>query len=245
MIKYQVSTLKGIVLSVSRYAESSAVITLATEKGLFSLIARGVYKAKSPLKPVLIVGNVVLLDIKEKGSGPSLISSAKTVFDASIFYGNQQDISFLFVLEQLSRVLFSQGDSYPLDEVIEILLGLKDDGDVLSLTLLLVGAFYRNLGYNQNVNSCIRCNNSKNIVAFDLDAGGFICNNCVQDEQVRSAEQLQVIKYAFSTIDEKNLKRKVPKITGKLICLGLVNYLLNIFDLDKCSSLDNLLALID
>ncbi len=232
------------VLSVTPYQEDSAVITFVGEEGLFSGLARGVYKPKSSLKSLLIVPNLVKLDYKETSSGIRLISSCQVVEDNSLLAFDYQKSCLLMFLQELSLSLFRFGDSYPSHDIYHLLSSLKDHDEILSYSILLLGIFYRSLGIDEVTDKCISCGKTKNIISYNLVKGGFLCSDCKGEETISSDTKLYILKFAFMPITSDLLKKKVPKEEGKEILSELLNHLINYFDLKPIRSFSLLLEAI-
>lgn len=229
------------VLSVTSYQEDSAVITFVGENGIFSGLAKGVYKPKSPLKPLLIVPNLVKLDFRETASGIHLITSVQVVEDNSLLAYDYQKSCFLMFLQELSLSLFRFGDSYPSVEIYHLLSALKHHDEILSYSILLMGIFYRSLGIDETTNACLICGKTKNIVSYNLEKGGFLCKDCKGDEDLVSETKLYILKYAFMPITDDLLKKTVPLVEGKEILSELLHHLIHYFDLKPIRSFSMLL----
>ena len=227
----------AIVLGITPYQDDSAIVSLAGEKGLFSLIAKGIYKPKSNLKGLLISGSLVNIEYLVSKKGPHFASSLQVLEDASMLMMNYSTSLYLMYLQELSLSLFAYGEMFPYFEIKKLLNALKNGGDVLSITLLTLGVMYRRFGIEMNVESCQKCHRKNNIVSFSLLEGGFICKDCLTDEDnYLDTMDLFVFKYAFSSIDEKNLKKIVPRGNGLKVLVKLNEYLLSYFDLKNMKS---------
>ncbi len=240
MISKQVSNFEGLVISVSQYGEDSAIVSFATDSGLVPLLARGIYKPKSQLKPLLIVGNLLKIDYKHTEKGLYIASSLLVIFDASEAMSNYQESVFLLLLSELSMTLYKFGDSYPYKEASTLISSLLNKGDCLSTTLLLLGTFYRSLGINENVNSCIGCGKKEDIVAYSLQEGGFLCSKCLEgykNVEPCSTLELYVLKFSFMPINQVYLSKTVPQKEGLKILNGLLNNLVDYFDLHPIKTL--------
>lgn len=228
----------AIVLGITPYQDDSAIVSLAGEKGLFSLIAKGIYKPKSNLKGLLISGSLINIEYLVSKKGPHFASSLQVLEDASMLMMKYSTSLYLMYLQELSLSLFAYGEMFPFTEIKMILNALKDGGDVLSITLLTLGVLYRRFGIEMNVESCQKCHRKDNIVSFSLTEGGFICQDCLTKEDDHNLDKMDlfVFKYAFSQLDEKNLKRKVPHENGLKALVKLNDYLLSYFDLKNMKS---------
>ncbi len=244
MISLPIQESLCLVLSVTPYQEDSAVITLVGENGLFSALARGIYKPKSPLKPLLIVSNLVRVDYRETSGGTRLISSCKLVEDNSVLAFDYPKSCFLMFLQELSLTLFRFGDAYPSDDIYQLLSALKSHDEILSYSILLLGIFYRSLGINEVTDHCLVCGKTRNIVTYNLQKGGFLCKECKGEESIASDTKLYILKFAFMPIQEDLLKKRVPKEEGKEILSELLNHLLSYFDLKPIRSFSMLLQAI-
>ncbi len=232
------------VLSVTPYQEDSAVITFVGENGIFSGLARGVYKPKSALKPVLIVPNLVKIDYRETSSGIHLITSVQVVEDNSLLAYDYPKSCFLMFLQELSLSLYRFGDAYPSAEIYHLLSALKHHDEILSYSILLMGIFYRSLGIDETTNACLICGKTKNIVAYNLVKGGFLCKDCKGDEPQSSETKLYILKYAFLPLSDEILNKTVPLEEGKEILSELLQHLIQYFDLKPIRSFSMLLEAI-
>lgn len=60
-------------------------------------------------------------------------------------------------LSELSIRLYHYGDVFPVEDVKKILSSLERGGDLLSNSLLILGAIYKSLGLKRNVQECVSC----------------------------------------------------------------------------------------
>lgn len=236
---------KAIVLLSTRYKEDSAIITLVGEKGLFSLLARGIYKMKSPLKPLLISGSLVYVEFR-KSSEISFASSVKVLWDSSELLTSYVSSLYLMYLEELCLSLYQFDDPFPFDEILRIVQSLRN-GDTLSLTLLTLGVLYRSLGIGLETQRCVRCKKTRNIVGYSFQDGGFLCKDCIREGDTLATDRndLYVLKFTFHPLDEEILSKKVFHENGmRMLCL-LNDRLLSCFDLKKTKSFPLLLSALE
>ncbi len=233
-------SIKGLIVSASKYNETSAVITLATEEeGLVSFLCNRVYDVKSQLKPMLIVGSTVEVFYSVRGSSYHTANQVKVIYDGSVLYLSYVKTCFLLLMQELCQKFFNFDDSFPVKEAQSIVSSLSEDGDPLSLSLLLIGCIYRSLGINIDVNECVDCHKTEGIVSYDLDRGGLLCSDCAKKRSVPVQDKmtLYVLRYAFMSVDEKNMKKKVPEANGEKVLKELSSYLCSYFDTKEIKSL--------
>ncbi len=236
-------SIRGMVVSYSPHSEDSAVCSLATDEGIVPLLLSHVFRPKSQLKPLLLVGSEANVLATKRSKGPYQAKQAEVVVDASSCLTSLSKSAFLLFLQEIAQKLFSYGDRFPYAEVSRIISSLLGKGDVLSLSLLFLGAIYRSLGIEIETSCCVRCKKTKDIVTFSLQEGGFLCHDCIKevDGGRKDALVLYVLKYAFLTPDDALLSKSVPALQGREVLLVLADYLASYFDLKPFKSLSFLL----
>ncbi|MFA6861566.1 MAG: DNA repair protein RecO [Bacilli bacterium] len=239
MISGKTETISGLVLGYSQYGDSSLIVSFASDNGLVSLLARGIYKPKSPLKPFLVVGSYLKCDCKVTEKNLYLPSSVLVIKDASLAMTDYVSSCFLMFLSEVSLAFYRYGDQYPYEDVSLIIQALIQKGDPLSLALLLMGTFYKSLGLKEDTDGCFNCGTTKQIVSYSLEDGGYICKDCNQafNKPTKSELQLYVFKFAFMDLNEKTLSKIVPSKEGKFLLEDLLNNLISYFDLHPIKSL--------
>jgi DNA repair protein RecO (recombination protein O) len=226
-----------IVLSITRYKDDSAIVSLAGNMGVVSCLVKGVYRVKSPLKSLLFTGNILMVEYSHLNDGLLFAYSTKLIFDASPLLSDLNASSFLFFLEEISLSLFHYGDTFPFEEVFSILKGFSDRKDSLSLSLLFLGSIYRSLGLEVNIRNCIRCGRNHGIVSYSLREGGFLCRDCLSEEDEKKDDMdLYVLKFAFSHVDTHMVSKVVPKRNGLKVITDLYQHLMEYFDLKGLKS---------
>ena len=228
----------------TNYSDDSAVVTLSGKQGLFSLIAKGVYKAKSQLKPLLIPATLVKVEYSKYPSGTMIASSIEVVEDNSTLLSNYQSSCLILLLQELSLALYHYGDDYPTADVCYLLKALNGGSDVITIALLLVATFYKNLGIDIDTTSCVYCLKSDNIVSYSLKDGGFICKDCLSlhPSPVIDKMNLYVLKFAFMELNEKTVSKIVPRNEGIKTLVDLLENLVSYFDLKELKTLSMFLT---
>ncbi len=241
MIQKEKTNTLGIVLKVSPFKEDSAIVSFGGKKGVFSLLVKGVHKKKSPFKPVLFVGSILDLEYLKTDDDFGILKGCESLLDSSDLFQKLSCSAFLFYLSELSSRLFHYEDPFPFEDVYLLLKKLKENGDVLSLTLLLLARFYHCLGIEMNQKCCVHCHSTKDIVSYSLKEGGFLCKNCLGENEEKKLMDLYVFKFAFSDLNPEILSKKVPFENGYRLLLLLEDYLLDYFDLKDVASFSFLL----
>ncbi|MFA6624898.1 MAG: DNA repair protein RecO [Bacilli bacterium] len=233
MIKGQKEICEGIVLGSTQYQDDSAIVSFASQEGLLSFLAKGVYKNKSSLKALLISGNHLKIEFTKHQDGPLIASSVCLLGDASLVYTDYKMSIFMMLLNELSVSLFRYGDSYPYLDVSAIIKSLQEGGDSLSLSLLFLGSLYKSLGLKMNCQTCVICGKKENLVSYSLKDGGFICKDCLSKTDLKAKDKmdLYVLRFAFMDISPDILLKSAPKNSGIRVLNELLENLVDYFDL--------------
>ena len=232
---------KGIVLSVSNYLDDSAISSVITNNGIYQVIIRHGYKIKSDLKNLLIPFNYVDLELKNNKDKLFNATYCKVIKDYSNGFNNYAKNLFLQCIIQLTLSLFHLEDKFNIEYLIDILDKFNDDGDLLSLLILLIGNYYKLLGITKETNKCVLCNKKNDIVSYSLKQGGFLCKECAikNHKSIKPKNELYVFKYVFKDINNETLNKIVPKDEGIKILTKLTKHLEDYFGISKLSSINN------
>lgn len=245
MLSKEISKTKILILSLSQYQEDSAVITAASENGVESFLAYHIYRVKSQDKSLTLVGNYLDIDYKSNGQIKNIIGSRLLIDNSNLYHSYNTQV-FLSFLQEISVALFSFGDPYPTEEVLQILCSLNQGGDILSLLLLLVGVFYKKLGLRIHHNECAICEKKTNLVSYSLEEGGMICKDCQLKSGIEKKDEmdLYVLKFAFMELNATILGKKVPTRSGKKVFIELIQNLIHYFDIEHLRSLSMILDIV-
>ena len=246
MLNKKIKNINGIVISVSPYKDESAIVSLITEKGLFSVYVNNAYKAKNILKPLLIPFNYLLVEYVDSDDKFIIAKYCEIIKEYFPLFNNYKHTLFLQTIIQLISFLYSYDEIFNLLSFLTILDCASQKKDLLSLLLLFIGNIYRDLGLKQNSSSCVFCNSKENIVSFSLYDGGFICESCLSKQnkfEVKDKSDLFVFKYAFNNSENKAYYyKKVPLLSGIKVLKLLCNYLEDYFGIQKLSSIDTFIS---
>ncbi|HUZ19867.1 MAG TPA: DNA repair protein RecO [Acidimicrobiales bacterium] len=184
----------GVVLRTMRLGEADRIVTIVTpEHGKVRAVAKGVRKTKSRIGArVEPLSHVSLLCWR--GRELDVVTQVE-VLDS--FRAIREDLDrltpALTMLEIVDQVAVQD---HPMPEHFKMLVGalraLAETGSPLVL-----GAFCWKLlaveGVGPVVDSCARCGTDAELVAFDVEEGGFLCRSCRRGQAV-SAETVALVR---------------------------------------------------
>lgn len=168
--------LEGIVLSEIDYKESSKIVNLYTPNGRIGIKALGSKKIKNGLLGFTTTGNTVSF-VATDSKLPSLIEY--DIIDSIIVKNLDLDsIKILGVIIYIINNLPNDIDNKIIYNFIKNVIssiGKINSNKLISIFLIkMLYAF----GVSPNLKSCVNCNNKDNLISFNIQLGGALCNNC-------------------------------------------------------------------
>jgi DNA repair protein RecO (recombination protein O) len=176
---------EGIVLRTIRLGEADRIVTLATPgHGKVRAVAKGVRRTKSRIGSRLEPLNHVSM-LCWSGRELDIINQVETVHSNRRL---REDFDRLMpamtMLEILDHVAVEQ---HAMSELFTMTVGALTTLATSDSSLVLAGFCWRLLaieGVAPVVDSCTRCGDDGQLVAFDGDEGGFLCRNCRRGQAV-------------------------------------------------------------
>ena len=186
--------MKIIVLSITPYKEKDAIINAITENETITFLAKDLKNPKSknaPLNNILTVADIELMDGSFKHP---ILKSSKSLSTSLKVEMNAEYLGTLLILDEMVLNLFPEEDQYVMFHPLENALdNLRKNNDWLMTLLLFMATAIRLGGFQLEVNKCVMCGSTKNIVTFSFNDGGFICQNCFQTEMGRELSKNQML----------------------------------------------------
>ena len=210
---------KGIVISETNYGETSKIINVLTyEYGKIGLMAKGARSMKSPLRSVsqkLVYGEFT---IKYKEKGLSNLIEVSVINSFKNISTNFKAATYTFYLIDLfNQVLKDDNLRYDKNKDIFNLLEKSlikiNDGLNPSLIVNIVELqLLKYLGVSLELNKCVYCGKSENIITINLDLGGMLCSNCYKENSLLNPKTVKLIRLMYyvdiNKLDSINIENK-------------------------------------
>jgi DNA repair protein RecO (recombination protein O) len=171
---------RAVVLRTYRYAESDRIVVLLTEnRGKVRALARGVRKAKSRLGGRIEAMSHVDLELYQ---GRGELETVRTAATVNGFASLRTDLDRLTKGLALCEVV----DQLAQDNNVDEKLYAMTVGALTELATndspLLLPAFELKLmasqGYAPQLDECVSCGGTDELIAFDVATGGVLCRSC-------------------------------------------------------------------
>jgi DNA repair protein RecO len=198
-------SLKGVVLRYTHFGETSAILNVLTkDSGISSVLLHGVKKRGGNYG----IGALVEWQFSKRYSDKNdLIKSSKyDIIGNYSFGGDIEKIVFRDCAFELILQIIPQENSETQRLFIMLEKFLKyfetDNCDKFFGFWLFCIRFAQFLGYQINLENCIRCGNALSFSFLSYQSGGFLCDRCHTKPNF-SGDVLQILSKGDANIREK------------------------------------------
>lgn len=226
MATAKIEEYSGIVLSRIPQKEHDAMIRALGEKGFFTFYARGALKvggATSFATQELTLGKYNLV---VSSSGSLTLREGKMVDLFAPKSGLEALLSASMCLEYCLRCLPEEDAPRGYFVLRSALESLSEGHEPFSVSIMFLAQMLRLSGYGLEVDHCVVCGKTSDIVGFDFTQGGFLCADCLPNvgASPRSAEELKVYRHAFRCPLEDLKRVEYPENSRRPILIELLHF---------------------
>lgn len=224
--------MKIIVLSINQYKEKDAIVTAISQSETITFLARGIKDPKSKnaaLNNPLTVADIELMDGDYKYP---VLKASKELFVPMKLKMDSAYLGTLLLMNEMMVHLFSDDDKHEMFSYLEEgVIGLKKTNDWIMTLLVFIAQAIRIGGFELEVNRCVICGQKNKILAFSFIEGGFICQNCVNEETERdlTKEQMILLRNIFNSRDYHLLDSSYNKDDALVLLRKTLDFLQEAF----------------
>ena len=219
--------IKGYVLRIVPYKESNLIVTLLTEAGLETFMARGVLKPtnKNASSCQLYTYGEYQLSYKTDGSNHTLMSGIALKTLTKLY----ENLKYSALLGLISECILKNDDFEEpyivFDTVFNHLYDDKCNFATIIAVVLKLNALYA--GCNLVADSCVRCGSNKSIYSVCFDEGGLICSSCARELHIyeKSPTYIKNFRYVVKANIEHIDKFEIDPIVSNSLIIDLFNFL--------------------
>ncbi len=214
---------KGIIISETNYSESSKILNILTSNcGLIGVISKGCRNYKSKLRSVSMKLIYGYFYINYKKDGLSTLTEVDVIDDLKNIKNDLTRIGYSSYLIDLANQVIKQNNNEEIFNILEgALLKINNGFDPSVITNIVELKYLFYLGVAPILDRCSICGETKNIVTINSDAGGYICNNCYNNEYITNEKTVKLLRmFEFvdlSKIKELNIQDKNKKEINKFL----------------------------
>lgn len=199
-----ITKIEGIIISEVAYGDTSKIVNVLTkDHGIVGVMCKGAKSLKSRLRTCTMKYTYGFFHVYLKEGKLSILKDVDVIDDFSHLKTDITFISYMaYVVELASQVTKQNDDPAIYGLLISILKKMNAGLNPRVLTNILEIKLLDYLGVSLNLDSCVRCGNKTNIITIDPDAGGYICQNCFQNERLVNPKTIKMLRmYYLVSID--------------------------------------------
>jgi len=187
---------RGIVLNEIPYSETSKILNVLTnDYGLIGIISKGCKNIKNKLRGVSNKMNYCEYTINYKENGLSTLIEGTTINSFKNIYIDMKKAMYAFYLMDLSSQVLKENNNKEIFNLLIPALTKIDDGlspELISNIMEIKLLDY--LGVSLNLDECVLCGNTEDLITIDITSGGVICKNCYQDGYIMNNKALHLLR---------------------------------------------------
>lgn len=212
-----ISEVEGLIVKETPYGDTSKIIQVLTkEYGIISIMCKGAKSMKSKLRSLTMRFTYGIFHIYYKENKLSTLVTVDIIDNLTNIKNDITLISYMTYLTELTTQVIKQGnDKEVYDEFINGILKINNSLDPLVITNILELKYLPYLGVGLNLDSCVKCGNTNNIITIDGDAGGYLCVNCQIQERIVSPKTIKMLRMYYyvdiNSISELNISDEVKE----------------------------------
>ena len=217
MRSVKIDCVEGIVLSETNYSESSKILNVLTkEYGKIGILSKGCRSIRSKLRGVsakLVYG---FFHIYYKPNGLSTLISVDVINPLRHLTTDLMCVSYAAYLSELIEQVVKQSEDEAIyTSFISTLLKIEEGYDPGILTNILELKMLDALGVRPMVDGCAYCGSDRAIVTLSSSAGGYVCQNCYQNEKLVSDKTIKVLRMFYYVDIAKISKLEISSVVKK------------------------------
>ena len=204
----------GIVISEVSYSETSKIINVLTENGIYGIMAKGAKRLNSPLKVGTSKLNLSKFNINYKNDGLSLLTSVDVINDFRNIIKDINKVSYaIYLVELATQVMKHNKDKDIYNILIDSLTKINEGYDYKIISNILETKYLQFLGVMPVIDCCAICGSKNNIVTLSSSRGGYICKNCLKNDVIVSEKTIKLIRMFYYLDIAKITKLEVSNQT--------------------------------
>lgn len=189
--------IEGIIIKEIPYGETSKIIHVYTKDGIIGIMCKGAKTLKSPFRATTLKFTYGKFNIYYKENKLSTLTSVDIINPLTNIKNDIILLSYLNYLTELTNQVIKQTSDNVYEEYLTTILKIEKGLDPIIMCNILEIKYLDYLGVSLNLDSCVGCGKTTNIVTIDGDRGGYICSNCYQDEIVVEPKTIELLRMYY------------------------------------------------
>ena len=189
--------IEGIIIKEIPYGETSKIIHVYTKDDIIGIMCKEAKTLKSPFRATTLKFTYGRFNIYYKENKLSTLTSVDIINPLSVIKNDIILLSYLNYLVELTEQVIKQTTENTYQDFITTILKINDGLDPIIMCNILEIKYLDYLGVGLNLDACIGCGSTTNIITIDGDRGGFICQKCYQDEIIVEPKTIELLRMYY------------------------------------------------
>ena len=211
-----IKKVEGIVISEVPYHETSKIINVLTKAdGIIGIVARGAMRPKNPYMGLTNKLTYGYFYINYRDNLSSLIE----VDLINNFKNIKKDLlkmSYSIYLTDLVNQVYKHEQNKEIySNYVASLIKINEGFDPLVITNILELKMLDYLGIRPCIDKCVNCYNTSDIVTISSYRGGYLCNNCLNNEKIVNIKTIKLLRMFYyvdiSKIEKLEISENIKK----------------------------------
>lgn len=215
--------LEGIVVTETPYGESSKIINILTkDDGIIGVMAKGAKRIKSPLRVGTERFTLGVFNVYYHKDKLSTLVSVDVLNPLLNIKRDIVKIGFLTYAVELAYQTAKQNEDKAIYAILKsAILKMEAGLDPLIISNILELKMLDYLGVGIDLEKCIKCGNTKNILTISGDEGGYICADCRTNEIIYDEKTVKMFRLYYyvdiDTITDLKISKEVVDNIDKIL----------------------------
>jgi len=214
---------EGIIVSETPYSESSKILNILTkDEGIIGVMAKGAKRIKSPLRSVTEKFTLGIFSVYYHEDKLSTLVQADVINPLRNIKSDIIKIGYLTYICELSYQTAKQNNDSAIYTILKsAVLKIEDGLDPMIITNILELKMLDYLGVKIDLDRCIKCDNTTDIITISGDEGGYLCKNCVTSEPIYDIKTIKMFRLYYyvdiDTITDLKISEEVSSNINKIL----------------------------
>ncbi len=195
---------EGIIVSETAYGESSKILNILTkDSGIIGVMAKGAKKIKSKFRSSTEKFTLGIFNVYYHENKLSTLISVDIIAPLTNIKSDIVKIGYLTYISELSYQTAKQNSNNDIYKILKsTILKIEEGLNPEVMTNILELKMLDYLGVKIDLDRCIKCGTTKDIITISGDAGGYLCKNCRTNELIYGEKTIKMFRlYYYVDID--------------------------------------------
>lgn len=204
----------GFIISVTPYRENDGIINLLTKDGVIAFVARGIMKIDSKYGALCQLYNKVEVSLDEsRRSGYLNLSGGKITANFRHLYENLEAMVTIGFFVEIIRKVIDDYNALTLYNLLSCCYdALLRSVNLSIIRVVFISQIITATGLKLDVNECVRCKGTKEILSLSFEDGGFVCRKCYNPNRDAISKPLYIklVRYLFISDYKDAINKDLP-----------------------------------